>query len=125
LLANAGARTPRQARTNGSRRAPSQVSAPSHRVPRAGSFSGRSGPADTVLTTVRDSETKFGKAIARLIDDVLIDFNAYVREQEEEHGYYDYKTSFKSQRAVEALADDVHRQHQRAVLRNKDVAFHL
>ena len=78
-----------------------------------------------MLTTVRDSETKFGKAIARLIDDVLIDFNAYVREQEEEHGYYDYKTSFKSQRAVEALADDVHRQHQRAVLRNKDVAFHL
>ncbi len=28
-------------------------------------------------------------------------------------------------RAVEQLADDVHRQHQRAALRNTDVEFHL
>lgn len=77
------------------------------------------------LTVVRDNESRFRHAVARLIDDILIDFNAYVREQEAATGYFDYKTSFKSQRAVEQLADDVHRQHQRAALRNTDVKFRL
>lgn len=77
------------------------------------------------LQVVRDNESRFRQAVARLIDDILIDFNAYVREQEASTGYFDYKTSFKSQRAVEQLTDDVHRQHQRAVLWNTDVAFHL
>jgi hypothetical protein len=80
---------------------------------------------DDPLAMIRDQETLFRKAVARLIDDILIDFNAYVREQEAADGYFDYKTSFKSQRAVESLADDVYRQHQRAVLRNEDVAFHI
>jgi hypothetical protein len=80
---------------------------------------------DDPLTTIRDNENRFRAAVARLVDDILIDFNAYVREQEAALGYFDYKTSFKSQRAVEALADDVHRQHQRAVLRNEDIAFHV
>jgi hypothetical protein len=80
---------------------------------------------DDPLETVRDNETRFRKAVSRLVDDILIDFNAYVREQEAANGYFDYKTSFKSQRAVETLADDVHRQHQRAVLRNEDIAFHI
>jgi hypothetical protein len=77
------------------------------------------------LATVRDNESRFRKSVARLIEDILIDLNAYVREQEAATGYFDYKTSFKSQGAVTALADDVHRQHQRAVLRVADVAFHL
>lgn len=77
------------------------------------------------LNTVRDNESRLRTSVAGLIDDILIDFNAYVGEQEQQEGYFDYKTSFKSQRAVELLADDVLRQHQRAVLRNKDVAFHM
>jgi hypothetical protein len=77
------------------------------------------------LKTIRDQESRFRKAVARLIDDILIDFNAYVREQEAATGYFDYKTSFKSQRAVKALADDVYSHHQRTVHRNADVAFHI
>jgi hypothetical protein len=80
---------------------------------------------DDPLKIVRDTESKFRHAVARLIDDILIDVNAYVEEQETENGYFDYKTSFKSQTAVTALAGDVHRQHKRAVLRSDEVAFHL
>lgn len=77
------------------------------------------------LSHLQNNETGLRSAIGRLIDDILIDFNAYVKDQEEKTKYFDYKTAFKSQRAVEALQDDVVRQHKRAVLRNADIAFHV
>lgn len=72
-----------------------------------------------------DDEAKIRTAIGRLVGDILVDFNGYVREKEEEVGYFDYKTRFKSQTAIRDIAEDVLRGHQRAVRRNADVAFHL
>ncbi len=76
------------------------------------------------LEQVRSHESSLREAIAQLIGDILIDFNAYVEEQELIK-YFDYKTAFKNQTAVELLASDVVRQHKRAVLRNDDIAFHV
>ncbi len=80
---------------------------------------------DDPLEQVRSHESSLRKAIAQLIGDILIDFNAYVEEQEQRYKYFDYKTAFKNQTAVELLAGDVIRQHKRAVLRNDDIAFHV
>lgn len=63
--------------------------------------------------------------ISRLVGDILVDFNGYVREQEDDGGYFDYKTRFKSQAAIKEITEDVLRGHQRAARRNTDVEFHL
>ena len=72
-----------------------------------------------------DDEVLIRAAVNRLVGDILVDFNGYVREQEEEDGYFDYKTRFKSQGAIRAISEDILRGHQRAVRRSEDVAFHL
>ena len=72
-----------------------------------------------------NAESSVRVAVGRLIGDILVDFNGYIREQEDESGYFDYKTRFKSQTAVRDLTEDVLRGHQRASRRNPDVAFHL
>ncbi len=77
------------------------------------------------LEYVRDDEAQVRTAIGRLVGDILVDFNGYIREKEDETGYFDYKTRFKSQSAIREITEDVLRGHQRAVRRNEDVAFHL
>lgn len=72
-----------------------------------------------------DSEASLRAAVGRLVGDILVDFNGFIREQQEEAGYFDYKTQFKSQSAIRAITEDVLRGHQRAVKRDSDVAFHL
>lgn len=72
-----------------------------------------------------DSEAALRAAVGRLMGDILVDFNGFIREQQEETGYFDYKTQFKSQSAIRAITEDVLRGHQRAVKRDSDVAFHL
>lgn len=57
--------------------------------------------------------------------DILVDFNGYIRAQEDDGGYFDYKTRFKSQAAIKEIMEDVLRGHQRAARRNSDVEFHL
>lgn len=80
---------------------------------------------DSPGTYIPDDEALARNAVGRLIDDILVDFNGYVREQEDDTGYFDYKTAFKSQAAIKAISEDVLRGHQRAVKRNPDIAFHL
>jgi hypothetical protein len=77
------------------------------------------------LDYVKDDEAKVRASVGRLVGDILVDFNGYVREKEEEAGYFDYKTRFKSQAAIRDITEDVLRGHQRAVRRTADVAFHL
>jgi hypothetical protein len=60
-----------------------------------------------------------------LLGDLLVDFNFYVREKIEQDGYFDYKTSFKSQRAVSELATDVVRSYMKAIARDATKAFSL
>ena len=78
-------------------------------------------PVDYVI----DDEEVIRDAVGRLVSDILVDFNGYIREQESEAGYFDYKTRFKSQTAIREITEDVLRGHQRAARRNRDVAFHL
>jgi hypothetical protein len=80
-----------------------------------------SSPADYVLA----EEDAVRVAIGRLVGDILVDFNGYVREQEDDGGYFDYKTRFKSQAAIKEITEDVLRGHQRAARRSPDVEFHL
>jgi len=72
-----------------------------------------------------DGEDVVRAGIGRLVGDILVDFNGYVREQEDDGGYFDYKTRFKSQAAIKEITEDVLRGHQRAARRNSDVEFHL
>jgi len=72
-----------------------------------------------------DGEDVVRAGVGRLVGDILVDFNGYVREQEDDGGYFDYKTRFKSQAAIKEIAEDVLRGHQRAARRNSDVEFHL
>ena len=72
-----------------------------------------------------DEEDVVRAGIGRLVGDILVDFNGYVREQEDDGGYFDYKTRFKSQAAIKEITEDVLRGHQRAARRNSDVEFHL
>lgn len=84
---------------------------------------------DSVLTApadyLPDEEDAVRSAVGRLIGDILVDFNGYIREQEDDGGYFDYKTRFKSQAAIREITEDVLRGHQRAARRNPDVEFHL
>lgn len=79
------------------------------------------GPADYLP----ENEELIRPAVNRLVGDILVDFNGYVREQEDDSGYFDYKTRFKSQSAIREITEDILRGHQRAVRRSPDVAFHL
>lgn len=72
-----------------------------------------------------DDEVLIRASVSRLVGDILVDFNGFVREQEDDGGYFDYKTRFKSQAAIREITEDVLRGHQRAVRRSEDVAFHL
>jgi hypothetical protein len=72
-----------------------------------------------------ESEAALRSAVGRLVGDILVDFNGFIREQQEEAGYFDYKTQFKRQSAIRTITEDVLRGHQRAVKRDSDVAFHL
>jgi len=70
-------------------------------------------------------ETRVREAVGRLIESIIVDFNGYIREQEADHGYFDYKTRFKSQAAIRELGEDVLRGHQRAVRRDAGYEFSL
>jgi hypothetical protein len=72
-----------------------------------------------------DDDGAVRAGISRLVGDILVDFNGYVREQEDDGGYFDYKTRFKSQTAIKEITEDVLRGHQRAARRNADVEFYL
>jgi hypothetical protein len=72
-----------------------------------------------------DEEPLIRAAVNRLVGDILVDFNGYVREQEDDGGYFDYKTRFKSQAAIREITEDILRGHQRAVRRSEDVEFHI
>ena len=78
-------------------------------------------PADYVASR----EDQIREAAGRLVDGILVDFNGYIREQESDHGYFDYKTRFKGQAAIRELTEDVLRGHQRAVRRDPEYEFHL
>ncbi len=86
-----------------------------------------SGPGRDVLDDpaqyVLPADADLRSAVSRLVQDLLVDFNGYARERAEEDGYFDYKTLFKSQRAVSALTEDVKRHYQRAVIRTPGMAF--
>lgn len=71
------------------------------------------------------NEATVRTAVGGLVGDILVDFNGYVREQEDDGGYFDYKTRFKSQAAIREITEDVLRGHQRAVRRSPDVEFQL
>jgi hypothetical protein len=53
-----------------------------------------------------------------LLNDLIVDFNFYVREKVSQDGYFDYKTSFKSARAVAELATDVVRSYKKQLARD-------
>lgn len=80
---------------------------------------------DSPADYVAHQENEVRQAVGRLIDGILVDFNGYIREQESDHGYFDYKTRFKSQAAIRELTEDVLRGHQRAVRRDAEYEFHL
>ncbi len=74
---------------------------------------------------IPDNEDSIRSAVGRLISDILVDFNGYIREQESDTGYFDYKTQFKSRTGIREITEDVLRGHQRAVRRDPNIAFHL
>ena len=60
-----------------------------------------------------------------LLGDLIVDFNYYVKEKIDQDGYFDYKTSFKSQAAVKELAADVVRSYKKAIGRDATKGFSL
>lgn len=60
-----------------------------------------------------------------LLGDLVVDFNFYVREKLDQDGYFDYKTSFKNQRAVLELSADVVRSYKKDITRDAGRAFTL
>jgi hypothetical protein len=76
------------------------------------------------LGYLQDREAEVRKAIRLLLKDIVVDLDAYVRE-ESEGGYFDYESRFKSQSAIRHLTEDVLRSHKKAVNRDPLAAFHL
>jgi hypothetical protein len=74
---------------------------------------------------VPEHEDAVRQAVGGLVGDILVDFNGYIREQEDDTGYFDYKTQFKSRAGIREITEDVLRGHQRAVRRDAEIAFHL
>ena len=68
--------------------------------------------------------TELRVAIGSLTNDLLVDVDAYARE-EAQNGYFDYKSRFKSQTAIRHLTEDVLRNYKKTLNRKPDVAFAL
>jgi hypothetical protein len=77
------------------------------------------------LQYMRAAEEELRNKLELLIRDMLVDFNFYIEEKTQETSYFDYKTLFKSQRAVSDLAADIVRSYKKEVIRNPDREFSL
>ena len=79
---------------------------------------------DSPVDFLRHDLPNVRAALERLVSDVIVDFDGYIRD-ESEVDYFDYKSRFKSQTAIRHLTEDVLRSYKRAINRNPALAFAL
>ena len=77
----------------------------------------------SLFLSAQNGREKLCRSIEPVLTDLVIDFNAELREREEARNPFDYKREFKSANSVRELSRVIIPQYQKAVQRNRATAF--
>lgn len=75
------------------------------------------------FVATEDDEAKLARCIQTIMDDLIIDLNAELKEREELDEAFDYKREFKSPNPVRQLATNIISPYQKAVARSRATSF--
>jgi hypothetical protein len=71
----------------------------------------------------RDNHERLRFCISRVLEDLIIDFNAEIKDRDEAGKPFDYKREFKSPTSVKTLSRDILPHYQKAIARGRALSF--